>query len=327
VVDERGNKPTDPEWAKSLKPGWTVERRENLDAVANGLPFEEDLVNDGWTLINRRVADRLATIPPDRITPELYARIMEIEDYRRMNELRERVDEIVTDSDTAEKLKAWYRWNCKRPTFNDDYLPTFNRPNVTLVDVSGSKGVERITENGVVAGGVEYEVDCIIYASGFEITTEMKRRIGIPVFEGRGGLSLYDHWHDGFRTLHGFTTHGFPNLFFTGWIQGGLTGSVTAMYDNQTGHCAHIIRQALDRGANTVEVTHQAQDEWVRTMRETAIGMEDFLRECTPGYYNNEGGEVLRSHVGEVYGPGFKAFTALLEDWREQGGMEGLALG
>ena len=140
-------------------------------------------------------------------------------------------------------LKPWYRFLCKRPCFNDDYLPTFNRPNVTLVDVSATRGVERMTETGLVANGVEYEVDCIVYASGFEITTEMKRRIGIDIVEGRDGHSLYDHWANGFRTLHGLTTHGFPNQFFTGFIQGGVSVNVTVMYDQQARHMAYIIKQ------------------------------------------------------------------------------------
>ena len=227
---------------------------------------------------------------------------------------------------TAEKLKPYYRFLCKRPCFNDDYLPTFNRPNVTLIDVSDTRGVERLTKKGIVAHGVEYEVDCIIYASGFEITTEMKRRMGIETVEGRGGRSLYDHWANGFRTLHGFMTHGFPNQLFTGFIQGGVSVNVTVMYDQQARHMAYIIREVLARGAKTVEPTQEAQDAWVKTMRETEVSMEAFLRDCTPGYYNNEGGKVIRSHLGEVYGPGFYAFTDLMEGWRKKGDMQGLVL-
>jgi cyclohexanone monooxygenase len=326
VVDARGNKLTDPDWAAALKPGWSRERRENFDAVIKGRPFERDHVCDSWTVINRRVQARLAEIPQGELTLELAAQVYELEDHRRMHELRERVEEIVGRKDAAEKLKAWYRWNCKRPTFNDDYLPTFNRENVTLVDVSASKGVERITEKGIVAGGVEYEVDCIIYASGFEITTEMRRRIGIRLFEGRDGLSLYDHWENGFKTLHGFTTHGFPNIFFTGFLQGGVSANLTTMYHDQTDHIAYIIRQAMDRGAGEVEVTEEAQDAWVKTLRETQFSMREFLADCTPGYYNNEGGKVMRSHIGEVYGPGYNEFVALLKEWRDQGDLQGLTL-
>src|SRR5579885_982816 len=207
-VDERGNRPTDPQWASSLKPGWQRERQANFNAILNeGLaPGVEDQVCDGFTEINRALTAKFAAAARGEFPADELNRLRESENFRYMEKVRRRVERIVQDKETAEKLKAWYKFGCKRPTFNDDYLPTFNRPNVTLIDVSATKGVERITEKGLVANGVEYEVDCIIYASGFEITTEMKRRIGIPVFTGRNGLSLYDHWRKGFRTLPGYTT-------------------------------------------------------------------------------------------------------------------------
>jgi len=326
AVAVRGNKPTDQEWAKTLKPGWQRERTMNFARVMRSMPVEEDAVCDGWTRMGRTIEAKLAAIPDEQKTPEQIGLLHEIEDHRHMNRIRDRVDEIVLDKDVAEKLKGWYRWMCKRPTFHDEYLPTFNRPSVTLVDVSAAKGVERITEKGIVANGQEYEVDCIVYASGFEITTEMKRRIGIPVFTGRDGLSLYDHWRDGFRTLHGLTSHGFPNMFFTGFIQGGVSPSVTEMYDDQTKHIAYIIHETLARGATVVEVSEEAQDEWVRTLRAGAISMEAFLNDCTPGYYNNEHGAVRRSHLGEPYGPGHQAFADLLEAWRDKGNLEGMVL-
>jgi cyclohexanone monooxygenase len=326
AVAVRGNKPTDPEWAKTLKPGWQRERVGNFGRVMRSQPVEQDAVCDGWTRLGRTVEAKMAAMAPEEVTPEKIGLLHEIEDHRHMNRIRDRVDEVVLDKDVAEKLKGWYRWMCKRPTFHDEYLPTFNRPSVTLVDVSASKGVDRITEKSIVANGVEYEVDCIVYASGFEITTEMKRRIGISIVEGRDGLSLYDHWRDGFRTLHGLTSHGFPNMFFTGFLQGGVSPSVTEMYDDQTRNIAYIIRQTLNRGAIVVEPSEEAQDEWVRTIKEGAMSMEAFLNDCTPGYYNNEGGEVRRSHLGDVYGPGHQAFADLLEAWRDQGDLAGLVL-
>jgi cyclohexanone monooxygenase len=154
--------------------------------------------------------------------------IREEEDYKVMERLRRRVESIVEDPQTAEALKPYYRFLCKRPCSNDEYLATFNRPNVTLVDVSSSKGVERATANGLVANGVEYEVDCIIYASGFEITTEISRRYSIDTIEGRDGLSLFDYWHDGYQTFHGMTSVGFPNQFFTGFTQVGISANIAA---------------------------------------------------------------------------------------------------
>src|SRR6201999_2764972 len=133
--------------------------------------------------------------------PEQIGQVMEVADFKKMNKIRDRVDQTVTNPAAAESLKPWYRQFCKRPTFNDEFLPTFNRPNVELVDVSESKGVERITKKGLIANGKEYEVDCIIFASGFEISSAFKRRIGFEIW-GRDGLWLYNYYVDGFPTQH-----------------------------------------------------------------------------------------------------------------------------
>jgi cyclohexanone monooxygenase len=255
--------------------------------------------------------------------------IQEEEDYKVMERLRRRIAGIVEDPEAAEALKPYYRFLCKRPCTNDEYLPTFNRPNVTLVDVSSTKGVERATAKGLVANGVEYEVDCIIYASGFEISTEISRRYSIDAIEGRDGLSLFDYWHDGYKTLHGMTSRGFPNQFYTGFTQVGISANIAANYELQGEHIAYIISEALARGALTVEPSQEAQDDWGKTIRETAIDMTPFNQQCTPGYYNNEGGgggEGIRFYLGEPYGPGFYAFGDLLTAWRDKGDLDGLVL-
>jgi cyclohexanone monooxygenase len=325
AVDIRGNAPTDPAWVKALKPGWSKERRDNFNTVMAGLPFDRDLVSDGWTVLGRRMA-ALATRDLER---KQVAALRETEDYRLMDELRARVDRTVERKDVAESLKAWYRWGCKRPTFHDDYLPTYNRANVTLVDVSASRGVDRITEYGIAANGVDYEVDCIIYASGFEVTSEFRRRIGIAVITGRDDLSLYDHWRDGFKTLHGLMTTGFPNQFFTGLIQGGVSPNLTTMLSEQTNHIAYIIKRTMDRGAATVEPAEDAQDEWVQAVRKVSRFNKDFWKNCTPGLYNNEGGAIIRSYSGDDYGGvgRFKEFVAILENWRNEGSLRGLRFG
>ncbi|BBZ47801.1 flavin-containing monooxygenase [Mycobacterium parmense] len=337
TVDARNNAPTDPDWVKSLRPGWQRERQRNFhswtfEGMALGQP---DLVCDFWTELGRNTAARvLALDDPASMTPEQFMALREEEDYKLMERLRRRIDAIVEDPQTAEALKPYYRFLCKRPLSNDDYLPMFNRPNVTLVDVSDSKGVERITEKGLVAGGTEYEVDCIIYASGFEITTEISRRYSIEAIEGRDGVSLFDYWRDGYKTLHGMTSRGFPNQFYTGFTQVGISANIATNYELQGEHIAYVIAEALKRGATTVEPSQAAQDRWCATIRETAIDNSAFDAQCTPGYYNNEGGgggaaegEGIRSHLGEPYGPGFYAFEELLRAWRDKGDLEGLVLG
>ena len=268
-VDTRGNKPTDPEWAQSLQPGWQRARRHNFADIIEGRPFEHDLVNDNWTSIFREVQSFVIR-NAKTMGPEAAIRHAEVADFRKMNRIRQRVDEVVKDPETAEKLKPWYRQFCKRPTFNDEFLPTFNRPNVTLVDVSESKGVERITPKGLVANGREYEVDCIIYASGFEITTSFKRRVGFDI-KGRDGVLLHDHWANGYKTLHGFATTGFPNWFYIGVSQNGLSVNMTAMFDDQAQHIAYIIAEAKKRGATEVEPTPEAQDAWVTTIKKLSV--------------------------------------------------------
>ena len=322
-VDLRGNKPTDPDWWASLEPGWQRRRRDNFGAILSGRPVEEDLVDDGWTSTFHDVMELAKR--DGALDGRSLGKLMELADHKKMEEIRRRAEELVDDPSTAEALKPYYRRFCKRPTFNDEYLPCFNQPNVTLVDVSASKGVERITRTGVVANGVEHEVDCIIYASGFEITTEFRRRLGIEI-NGRGGRSLFDEWTPGrTRTLHGFCTRGFPNWFYIGISQNAFSANMTQMFDEQARHIAYIVAETRGRGATTVEPTEAGQEEWARVIDSVQLSSTSFYESCTPGYYNNEGkgGSGLG---GGAYTPGIIAFNALLEEWRAEGSMAGLEL-
>ena len=326
-------RPPIPAWAATLQPGWQEERKRNFH---NWSPFvgvvfgEPDLVCDFWTELGRNMTARIAASPdPASLGIEEIMVIREEEDYKIMERLRQRVAALVDDPDTAEALKPYYRFMCKRPCSSETYLPAFNLPNVTLVDVSESKGVERLTEKGIVANGVEYEVDCVVFASGFEISTEISRRFAVDVIEGRDGLSLFDYWHDRYQTLHGMTTRGFPNQFFTGFIQGGVSANTTAMFEQQAEHIAYIIAEAQKRGATTVEPSQEGQDGWVKTVGELAIDNSAFEMSCTPGYYNNEGQGGAKDNgafLGDFYSPGFYAFGDLIAEWRARGDLEGLEL-
>ncbi len=325
-VDVRGNSPTDVEWFNELQAGWQRQRRDNFCDVVIGRPVEKDLVNDGWTAIFRELASMVPQTTAGDLPPEEIAELAELADFKKMNGIRARVDETVAGDEIAEALKPWYRQFCKRPTFNDEFLPTFNRSNVTLVDTSDSQGVEQITENGIVAGGVEYEVDCIIFSTGFEVGTAYTQRAGFEV-TGQNGVTLTDYWADGLRTLHGFSAHGFPNCFQMGIGQNGLSVNLTAMLDDQAQHIAYIINEVMRRGARYSQPTLEGQAEWVATIRSLAMLNREFFEACTPGYYNNEGQlEEARGINSEAYGPGINAFNALLADWREQGDLVGLEL-
>ncbi len=318
-VDVRGQRPTDPEWAASLRPGWARRRRDNFLAVVTGARTDEDLVADGWTS-SARLQQKL--IPSDGfagLAPEERERLEEIADFQKMNELRARVDAIVRDPETAEKLKPWYRYMCKRPTFSDSYLETFNRPDVTLVDTADHGGVERFTENAVVAGGVEYEVDCVVFGTGFEVGVSGLLSGQLPAY-GRDGVALLDAWRKaGPRTLHGFYSRGFPNLFMLGSVQSASSVNYVHVLDEQATHVAEVIAEARRRGARRVEPAAGAQDAWVATIREKSVDLFTFQSECTPGYYNAEGMPRPR---GETYGDGPIAFYELIRRWRAEGGMD-----
>ena len=245
TVDERPNPKTDPEWAKSLQPGWQQERIANFHHGAQEVyaPGEPDLICDIWTEINRNLAAEFAEQGWPQ-SPEEYVARREVMDFRVMERLRQRVEDMIDDPATAEALKPWYRHLCKRPLSSNIFYPTFNKPNVRLIDVSGSKGLEGLTANGFIANGEEIAVDCMIFASGFEVTSDLDRRWGIDVIAGRDGVSLYDHWRRGPSTLHGTMTDGFPNQFFIGYIQGGLNSSVTEQFGEQGRHSALIIAEA-----------------------------------------------------------------------------------
>jgi cyclohexanone monooxygenase len=330
-IFERANHPTDPDWVQSLEPGWRSARQRNFHNAAFAFysPGEPDLICDGWTEVSRNMAAKLTETNgwAALADPLKFMELKEVEDYRAMERLRQRVDSVVDDPATAEILKPYYRNMCKRPVFNDEYLPTFNRPNVTLVDVSGTKGVERITEKGIVVDGVEQEFDCIVFASGFEITTSLDRQYDIAPFAGRDGVSLYDHWGKGFRTMHGITAHGFPNLLFTGFIQGGVTAATTLMFEQQADHIAYIVSAAQSRGVTAVEPSAEAEEEWIQTIRDHTIDNSTFVSECTPGYYNSEGEPNGRSFLGEPFWGGFYELSELLQGWRDSGEMEGMVQG
>jgi len=323
-IGVRANRPTDPEWAKHLAPGWQRERIENFQILTAGGYQAEDLVADGWTDIVRKLLALMLAKPDPDLSPEAIARAVEQADFEQMEEIRARVDAVVEDPATAEALKPWYRQFCKRPCFHDEYLDTFNRPNVTLVDTHG-RGVERITKKGVVVDGREYEVDCLIFATGFEVGTDYSRRSGYEIV-GRGGLTLTEKWRDGIRTLHGLHIHGFPNCFMMSIAQSGFTVNFPYLIDLQARHLAYVVAAALERGFARLEATAEAEAAWVAAVIEKTSSTLEFSQNCTPGYYNNEGQPTEASRQNGFYMGGPTEFAEILERWRADGRLEGLEL-
>lgn len=326
-IDERPNPPTDPDWAASLKPGWQQERMANFHRGAQQffIPGEPDLICDIWTEISRNLnLDLEAEGFPELGIEALMAR-REVVDFQVMERLRRRVDSIVEDKGTAEILKPWFRFMCKRPLSNNDYYPTFNRDNVKVIDVSPTQGVERMTEKGFVADGVEYEVDLMIFASGFEVTSDLRRRWGIDTVEGRDGLSIYDHWANGPSTFHGVTTNNFPAMFYMGYIQGATNSSTTEQFGRQAEHLAFMIGETVRRGADTFCATAEGVAGYVAHCRENEVDMSEFQQGCTPSYFNNEGDKELKWALFKGYLPGWDAWRDMLADWRTSPDLPGVA--
>jgi cation diffusion facilitator CzcD-associated flavoprotein CzcO len=315
-VDIRANRPTDPQWANALPPGWQRRRIQNFQVLTAGGRAEEDLVADAWTSITRKLPvmrhDGAGLPAPD----------IELADFAKMEEIRARVDELVADRATADALKPWYGYFCKRPCFHDAYLQTFNRDNVTLVDTRG-RGVERITESGVVVEGVLHELDCLIFATGFEVGTDYCRRTGFELI-GRDGVTLTERWRDGARTFQGLCTTGFPNCFIESIAQAGLTVNFPYLLDVQASHAAWIIAWALDRGVAEIEASPGAEAAWVDMVVARSAATAERAATCTPGYYNREGKADAMTRQGSFFIGAPTEYADILAAWRAQGGLEGL---
>ncbi|KOV35622.1 flavin-containing monooxygenase [Streptomyces sp. XY152] len=314
TVDVRANRRTTARDVGADHDGWARERRDNFLRITSGEPAEEDLVADRWTASAGLLEKLLPSFcrPADR---QAFEAAYEVADAVKMNEVRARVEQIVADAATAEKLKPWYRYACKRPTFSDTYLQAFNRDNVTLVDTADTHGIERMTEHGVVVGGTEYELDCLIFATGFSVGVSGVHSGRLPV-HGRGGVQLLHTLAErGPRSLHGFTSNGFPNLIQLGATQSASSVNYTHVLDEHAVHAAALVAAAEAKGA-VIEPSREAEDAWLAVMAEDAADHEWFHAECTPGYYNAEGRG--RPNAPLAYPHGAFAFHDLLKRWREE---------
>lgn len=351
-IDVRNNQPTDPTWLAGQAPGWQNERRTNFESLMSGVPVKEDLVGDGWTEAFRHLFGNLRDHAPpkrqlfawavgwllqgkwrqrglkqyliDRATQsQTMQEKMELADFAKMEKVRARAAALVADPQIAESLKPYYRQFCKRPCFHDAYLQSFNRDNVTLVDTDG-RGVDAFTENGVVFAGQAYPVDCIIFATGFEVGTDYSRRAGYSI-TGVDGLTVSEKWADGMRTYHGLHARGFPNCFFFGPAQSGFTATFTFSLDENSINAAYLLAELKKRGMTRVEASAAAEEGWVQTVIRKARLTENFQKSCTPGYYNNEG-HVEFKPQNTFYGGGPIEFFRLMKAWRERNKLEGLEL-
>ncbi|EJD43844.1 FAD/NAD(P)-binding domain-containing protein, partial [Auricularia subglabra TFB-10046 SS5] len=336
ACDTRGQRETDPEEFRTkiaTGKGWQRARAENFAARLAGDEDGENLVDDGWTHFPAYKA--LLGQPGRIVRPEdAPARVAEMHalDFPRSERIRARADEIVQDKATAEKLKAWYAGWCKRPTFHDEYLQAFNKPTVTLVDTDG-RGVDSLTKHAVVANGVEYPVDVLILSTGFRtLSPNPAFSTGARVI-GRGGVDFNDKWNSGATTLHGVSSHDFPNLFFFTPAQSGMTANLVHSLEVVAKHVAYILTEAGKRAGSdkfVVEVTTEAEEDWaLKTV--TRATMMAAVAGCTPGYMTREGeaekmteAEARTIARAAIWGEGMIDYTRRLEAWRAAGGMQGI---
>ncbi|OBG33065.1 NAD(P)/FAD-dependent oxidoreductase [Mycolicibacter heraklionensis] len=314
TVDVRGNRPTDPQWAAELEPGWQRRRMENFQILTAGGQADEDLVDDAWTSLTKQMP----------IVNEGGPNAAEMADFAKMEEIRGRVDALVDDPTTAEALKPWYGYYCKRPCFHDEYLQAFNRDNVTLVDTKGL-GVEQITASGAVVDGIEYPLDCLVFATGFEVGTDYCRRTGFEVI-GRDGVTLTEKWADGVRTFHGLHVSGFPNCFIESIAQSGFTVNFPYLIDIQSRHVAWVIAHALQQSVTALEATEDAEQGWVDAVVVRSDVVAGRRETCTPGYYNREGHANARLRQDSFFFGSPTEYADILAAWRRSGTLDGFTI-
>ncbi|HUR78995.1 MAG TPA: NAD(P)/FAD-dependent oxidoreductase [Acidimicrobiales bacterium] len=326
AVGVRGNAPTDPSFVEALGPGWQKARMDNFQAVMLGRAVEVDLTDDGWT----RHYAKVQNAPRWKgMTPEEYMRKAEEIDFGIMEEHRRRVEDMVQDPQKAAVLKPYYRYLCKRPCFHDEYFDAFNNDNVTLVDCPA--GFDRVSAQGPVVGGTQFEVDCLVYGTGFEPElTPLYRRAGHEIV-GKSGVSLADKWADGAASLFGMTSRGFPNMFVM--PAPGQQAVVTVNYTQLAVLGAEFIGAAVGlldaRGAKAFDVSAEAEQQWTQKVVDSFIDGSHVMSACTPSRINNEGRPELMNPRNGNYGRGFGdyfAYRELLETWLAAGECEGFEL-
>jgi hypothetical protein len=326
AVGERGNRLTDPDFTHGLEPGWQRARMDNFQSIILGRPVDDDQVDDGWT------HHWAAVHNPPRHKGMTIAEVMrgaEEVDYGIMEMHRRRVGELVTDPIKADILKPYYRYLCKRPCFHDEYLQAFNNPNVTLIDCPA--GFERITAQGPVVNGEQYQVDCIVYGTGFEAElTPLFRRVGHEIV-GRGGVTLAEKWGPGAASLFGIMSRGFPNMFVL--PAPGQQAVVTVNYTQLAVLGAEFIGRAVEmleqRAVEVFDVNAEAEGAWTQKIVDSFVDGSAVMSACTPSRLNNEGHPEAMNPRNGNYGRGMGdwfGYRELLEHWLEAGRFEGLEI-
>jgi cation diffusion facilitator CzcD-associated flavoprotein CzcO len=281
-----------PEIAKQAAHVYVMQRTANYDIAGGNRPMDAE---DGrkikanyrqiWQTTREtgfgfpyHTADRTAMSVSDEERQQIFAEAWERGGFRlgttfndllvdeQANEtaaefLRARIRERVHDPEIAELLSPRdHPFFTKRPPLENGYYETFNRDNVTLVDVRQAP-IQEITETGVRIAGAEYEVDSIVYATGFDAMTGTLFKLGI---RGRNGLGLQEKWAQGPSSYLGLTTHGFPNLFMiTGPQSPSVLSNMPVSIEQHVDWITDCLRYLRDRGLDTIEPLPAAEEDWV----------------------------------------------------------------
>ncbi|KAF2662350.1 FAD/NAD(P)-binding domain-containing protein [Lophiostoma macrostomum CBS 122681] len=340
-VDIRDQRETDTEWFQkevAIEPGWQRKRMMNFhQQFTTEKQPESDLVKDRWT-----DARTMCAVSGNEAGPKTmdefpaYMQKLHALDLPRQDSVRTRVEQVVKDPAVAKKLQAWYPTWCKRPTFHDEYLETFNRDNVTLVDTDG-QGPERITADSIVAGGQSNPVDLIVFATGFRAPfTGSPAAKGNMKILGRNGLSMNEEWaRAGPFTQHGVLDPNFPNLFLSGPWQASISPNNLFNTDALAKHSAYILKEARSRANGkpfSVSSTKEAAEDWGTQVMMRAAPMAAIIG-CTPSYFNVEG-ELdkappemqMQLAKSGLWGHGIEDFVRVLEAWQEEGSLQGVEI-
>ncbi len=283
TIDVRDQRATTADEIEAWKqePGWAKARRERLALISSGrtaLQGNDDFLSGKVAQVRERRQYERELSPEEMIERQLNS------NFRIMEQIRARVDAIVKDPKTAAALKPYYAYGCKRPTFHDEYLPSFNLPHVTLVDTAPT-GVAKINANGVVHDGVEYPLDVLIYATGFQWMATAT----FNMIVGRGGTTLREKWaREGVKTFLGLHSHGFPNLFImSGPQSGGGQFNFTRGVEGHTDYVVWMLQTLRARGAAIVDIRKEPEIAYAEHCKEADLRTRP-LRDCL-SYYNGDG--------------------------------------
>ncbi|KAL2826225.1 hypothetical protein BDW59DRAFT_161063 [Aspergillus cavernicola] len=335
AVGLQKNQVTDRVWWKDsiqkAGSGWQRKRSENFNAfISNSNEKDlENLINDGWTISPSFSAAIGGTL---NMHPD-FLELAKGLDRPRQEAAQHHIRSTVRDPRTAEALiNLNYGW-CKRPCFHQGYLETYNLPHVRLIKTD-SQGVTGLTTKGILVGGTEYELDLVVLATGYDVGSLCPAERAQVMITGSGAESMAQKWARGPTTLHGVMTRGFPNLFFPGTSQAGVTANQSYMFDRAAEHVAYIIKNSCLRTGYfldqvRIEPTQEAEEQW--TMQVVArAGAFAATKVCGAGGYTIENRcestdmDKMARHM--PWGEGMASYVRILEDWRSSGRMEGLKI-